>query len=245
MTSSGILRLVAVVRTDVSEERTACIIRVTRHSCLSKPETFLTKDLRNCSVHSPSAAKLNPNANSASRRHPRREREKERDTLQMWHPANFRHPVLNCRKLSCQFVAPICFLSVCRRKIAAPAIGDIAECTSCLLRGPSRQLHGKQATATATVTVVRAEPAMGGASGGPLTPRTTIMRTYGCVEYLGFHGGDYEECRPVPSSPIIVTLMMEEIRSFKTSLLTRATRRHIPNDGILLMVCGFVSALQW
>jgi cobalamin synthase len=36
-----------------------------------------------------------------------------------------------------------------------------------------------------------------------------------------------------PSSPILVTLMMEAVRSFETSLLTRATRRNIPYDGIL------------
>jgi hypothetical protein len=33
----------------------------------------------------------------------------------------------------------------------------------------------------------------------------------------------------VPSSPILVTLMMRTINSFETSVLTRAARRHIPS----------------
>jgi hypothetical protein len=37
----------------------------------------------------------------------------------------------------------------------------------------------------------------------------------------------------VPSSPVLVTLMIEAIRSSETSALTRATRRHVPEDDIL------------
>jgi hypothetical protein len=41
----------------------------------------------------------------------------------------------------------------------------------------------------------------------------------------------------LPSSPILVTLMMEAIRSSKMSVLTRATWLHIPEDSILHSHC--------
>jgi formyltetrahydrofolate hydrolase len=37
----------------------------------------------------------------------------------------------------------------------------------------------------------------------------------------------------VPSSPTLVAVMMEAIRSCETSVLARAIRHHIPKDGIL------------
>jgi hypothetical protein len=37
----------------------------------------------------------------------------------------------------------------------------------------------------------------------------------------------------VPSSTILVTLMMEALSSSETSVLTRVTWRHIPEDGII------------
>jgi hypothetical protein len=41
----------------------------------------------------------------------------------------------------------------------------------------------------------------------------------------------------VPSSPILVTLMMKELRSSKTLVLTRATWCNIPEHGILHSHC--------
>jgi hypothetical protein len=47
----------------------------------------------------------------------------------------------------------------------------------------------------------------------------------------------------VPSSPILVTLMMGVTHSSKTLVLTRATWHHIPEDGILQFM--FASKTLW
>jgi hypothetical protein len=45
----------------------------------------------------------------------------------------------------------------------------------------------------------------------------------------------------VPSSPIFVALLMEAIRSSESPVLKKATRHHIPEDGILQSKATFWS----
>jgi hypothetical protein len=54
----------------------------------------------------------------------------------------------------------------------------------------------------------------------------------------------------VPSSPILATLMLEALRSYEKSVLTRATQCNIPEDDILHNHCrenlkSYIALTSW
>jgi hypothetical protein len=49
----------------------------------------------------------------------------------------------------------------------------------------------------------------------------------------------------IPSSLILVTLMMEALRSSETSVLTKATRCNVPEDGIIFSLVKLYMCLKW
>jgi hypothetical protein len=74
--------------------------------------------------------------------------------------------------------------------------------------------------------------------------RVVIIRTDVSEERIAYvirvnRISELETSLALNSSLILFTVMMEAIRSSETLLLTRATRRHIPEDGILKFIYLF------
>jgi hypothetical protein len=68
-----------------------------------------------------------------------------------------------------------------------------------------------------------------------ITPRTDVSekRSASIIVFLRTVRQLIVTAEVVPSSPILVNLMMRELRSSEASVLTRVTRRNIPEEGVL------------
>jgi hypothetical protein len=62
--------------------------------------------------------------------------------------------------------------------------------------------------------------------------RTDVSKEPGAEVFLGSVHRLLVPVNVVPSSPILVTLMMDALGSSKTSVHTNSTRSNIPEDGI-------------
>jgi hypothetical protein len=75
--------------------------------------------------------------------------------------------------------------------------------------------------------------------------RVALVRTVVRGMYPLYHQGNKNRgARTRLGSPILVVLMMQALSSTETSVLTRTTRRNIPEDSILQMTPSYMLELN-